>query len=132
MEYFGSGVWSNGARWLDGTAPPPGGDAALALRFAGDLARAYTATNDLGAPFVLNRLILDPNTFGPITIASDAGKSLELGGNDPQVVKVGTGMASVTSSLTLRGTGGTTRGRWWSMRRCETSRSHRGLQCRLW
>src|SRR4029434_1404057 len=51
------GFWSNVLRGRDATAPPAGGDPALILRFAGEFANAYTATNDLGAPFALNRMI---------------------------------------------------------------------------
>ena len=49
--------WSDDAKWLDGSAPPAGGDADLALRF--DVDRFLTATNDLGNPFLLRSLELN-------------------------------------------------------------------------
>src|SRR4051794_926032 len=84
-----SGVWSNDALWQDGTAPLAGGDPALVLRFIGNLPGFFLATNDLGAPFVLNRLILESHSFGSITIASASGMSLDFGGTSPVIAKAG-------------------------------------------
>ena len=101
-----SDVWSNDTLWQDNTAPPASGDPALVLRFIGDLPSSFQATNDLGAPFALNRLILESHSFGAITIASASGNSLDFAGTSPLLSKAGIGTATVSSPMTLHGSGG--------------------------
>src|SRR6185369_12483794 len=67
-----SNNWSNHASWLDGSAPAPGGSASLMLTFLSSGTSAFTATNNLGNPFLLNALILDTNATGVSTITSAA------------------------------------------------------------
>ena len=96
-----SANWSNSANWLDGSAPVAGGDASLALRFLASGASAFTATNDLGSPFILQQLILDSHSTGTLTIAGAAGQSLRLEGDAPIVGIAGSGDATISSNLQL-------------------------------
>jgi autotransporter-associated beta strand protein len=85
--YQFSGNWNVGSNWLGGIAPPTGGGTARILRFNANQF-GFTATNNLGAPFVLNGLMFDTIGSGnTITIASAAGNSLQFGGSNPFVVR---------------------------------------------
>src|SRR6187200_327881 len=75
-----SGNWSNNANWLGGTAPPAAGGSAVGLTFLNSGSLAWTATNDLGNPFVLNSLTLNSLSSGLGTIA---GTQLAFGGTTP-------------------------------------------------
>ena len=46
-----SGNWSTPALWLDGTAPPIGGDAGATFVFTNPASGAVTSTDDLFGPF---------------------------------------------------------------------------------
>ena len=102
-----SGNWSAAAPWLDNTAPAAGGSPLLSVLFAGDLATDYTATNNLGSPFVLNRLLFDTYSLLGVTIASAAGNSIELGGAAPAILQNGSGAVTISSPLIMHGATGT-------------------------
>ena len=94
-----SGVWSNGANWLDGSAPAAGGDLALTLRFTG--AGTLTASDDLAGPFFLNRLVFDTTGTGRLTVAASAGALLRFAGGAPRIELRGAGSATLSAPLTL-------------------------------
>src|SRR4051794_27635044 len=72
---FSVGPWSP-------STPSWGGGVATVLRF--NPGAPYTATNDLGAPFAMNGLIVNSSTSGnPITLANDVGNQLSLVANGP-------------------------------------------------
>ncbi len=75
-----SSLWSGKANWLDGSAPLAGGATDLTLRFAPANPNPFQANNDLGNPFVVNRLVLANDSTGELTIGNMSGDSVELGG----------------------------------------------------
>ncbi len=103
-----SALWSLDAAWLDGSAPSIGGGPDLVLRFLNDGADTFTATNNLGAPFFLNRLVLDNDATGAITIRSAAGSSLQFAGAAPLIQFSGRGTSEVASELFLNASDGST------------------------
>src|SRR6184192_2152051 len=66
-----STTWSAGP-W-NGGIPPYGGGANQGLLFKAVGVQAYTATNDLGTPFLLNGVYFNHSGTGSITIASSIG-----------------------------------------------------------
>src|SRR5688572_12596152 len=54
----GSGLWSDHAHWLDGSAPPVGGDPALAIKILNPQGASVTAELDMGH-FQLNSLTVE-------------------------------------------------------------------------
>jgi len=105
-----SAPWSLPANWLGGNAPPAGGGAGVTLTFGNSGAFAWTATNDLGNPFVLNGFTLDSLSSGLGTIA---GSTLQFNGAGALLSNTGTGNWTISnpidlaSDLTLGGVGGT-------------------------
>jgi autotransporter-associated beta strand protein len=96
-----SGTWSDPTKWQGGVAPPAGGSATTALTFAAAGSTAYTATNNLGNPFALERLTFESTSAGLLTIASASGNSLSFGGVNPVILVNGSGGATVSSGLQL-------------------------------
>ena len=103
-----SALWSLDSVWLDGSAPPVGGAPDLVLRFLNVGADTFTATNDLGAPFVLNRLVLGNASTRALTIGSAFGSSLQLAGTAPGIDFSGRGASEVTSDFFLNASKGST------------------------
>ncbi len=99
-----SGNWSVGANWNPGV---PTSGATTVLNFSGANA-TYTATNDLGNPFVVNGITFGQR-FNTTTIASAASNSLELGGANPFITTPVVGGidpnstigANITSAISL-------------------------------
>jgi autotransporter-associated beta strand protein len=98
-----SGNWSEDSKWLDGTAPPAGGDPDLTLQFT----RGVATTNDLGA-FQLNRLRFEPFLTGTLTVASGAGSSLVFGGQRPVIEALNISDSILSSPITLNPASGDT------------------------
>ena len=66
----GSGLWSDAARWTDGTAPAAGGNQNLLLRFPNGLGSA--STNDFSGTFLARRLnVSGAATVGAFTLAGN-------------------------------------------------------------
>ncbi len=97
-----SGSWSDPVSWLDGSAPLPGGGAALTLRFAppGSLTDSV-ATNNLAGAFSLNRLVFERNAANAFSLAGAAGASLRFTGVDPRIELRGTGDNFITLPVSL-------------------------------
>ncbi len=99
-----SGNWSDGTRWLDGTAPPIGGGATQILEFDASGATAYTATNDRGNPFSLNGYIFNSSSSGLISLANASSNALTFvanGGTNPTITQIGSGAATIDQSMTV-------------------------------
>ncbi|MCF7674164.1 MAG: leucine-rich repeat protein, partial [Akkermansiaceae bacterium] len=95
-----SGNWSDAAKWTNdqssGTAPGAAGRTNYTLNF--NLAGTYTATNDLNAGFLLNRLQVGSAT---VTLV---GSSLTFAANGttlPRINKVGPSPASISNPIGL-------------------------------
>src|SRR6266576_3771573 len=110
-----SGNWSNAANWSGGTLPVAGNT--NTLQFSSPLSTAYTATNDLGSPFVLRTLSV--GTFGGAgATVTMAGNSLEFQTSDlaaPDQIVLNAGNLLLNNNLifdndTLMGSGNTTTG----------------------
>ena len=69
---FASGNWSNGGNWSGGNPPPSVNTTDLI--FPGILDQAYTATNDIGTPFVLHSLSFDNQADMDFCMASEERK----------------------------------------------------------
>ncbi|HEX5176533.1 MAG TPA: hypothetical protein VFV83_05870, partial [Chthoniobacteraceae bacterium] len=102
-----SGKWSERFNWLDGTPPPNGGGDDLTLRFSGSSDDTIIAVNDLGTPFLLNRLILESNSSNPFTIQGPASV-LQFCGSDPGIKQVGDGTVILDHAVTLASASGVT------------------------
>ena len=63
---------SDNAQWLDGSAPAAGGAADLTVRLAPAHPGTWIAQNDLGAPFLLNRLVL-ASDFASVFVKNISG-----------------------------------------------------------
>src|SRR4051812_43420913 len=63
------GNWSDSSKWLGNSAPPSGGGVLTELRFTGAGGNT-TAFNDLGSPFLANRLSLDYAGSGIFTVSA--------------------------------------------------------------
>jgi autotransporter-associated beta strand protein len=104
--------WSVGP-WTP-AAPVYGGAANIVPQFNNTTATAYTASNDLGASFLLNGLYLNGTSSGAIVIASAAGNSLRFisnGADLPVIQQSGAAAATVSApirfntGLTIGGSG---------------------------
>lgn len=102
-----SGNWSIGTNWQGSVAPAAGGSDSTALIFTNTYPAGYTATNDLGNPFVLNGLTF-AGRYGygtsatQVTVASATNNSLRLVGASGASITLQTSAnARVTSSLDL-------------------------------
>ena len=86
-----TGNWSDGTKW--GGSAPTGTNATDVLVFGGDVALAYTATNNVAvARFQLNQLTLQTTDAG--VTGNDnfiAGSALQLTGTAPQILDSGKG-----------------------------------------
>lgn len=114
-----TGLWSGISSWLDQlsqpTAPPTGTNSSDELVFSGNVGTAaapttYTATNDIGTLFALNRVTLNAaNTGGDISkpshiiAASTASNVLNFSGANREIIQNGAG--AVTFSGGIRSTG---------------------------
>ncbi|MES2573289.1 MAG: autotransporter-associated beta strand repeat-containing protein, partial [Verrucomicrobiota bacterium] len=99
--WIGAGSWNENANWLDGSAPLFGADPALALRFSSVTA----SNNNIAALFPVNRLILDNDSGGNLSIG---GSSVRMTGPDPVIEIAGVGNTNVSAALTFSPTQGTT------------------------
>jgi autotransporter-associated beta strand protein len=91
-----AGNWSDGSKWTVGTSPSSVGIESYVLNF--NVLGTYTATHDLGAGFLLNRL-----NFGGSTVVL-AGNGLALaanGSNLPQVNQDSASMVTLSTPLGL-------------------------------
>ena len=92
----GGTSWTQDSAWLDGSAPPVGGDPGLTLGF-GPLS---SSTNDLPGAFTLNRLLLNyDQTATGWTIAGVTGSSFLFSGTNPGIVMDGLSQTSLTIPL---------------------------------
>ena len=95
-----TGVWSSGANWNVGTAPPSA--PATELTFTATGASSYTATNDIANPFLLRRLAFDNLSTGMITIAPAAGGgAITFAGTAPELDNFGSGAVVLSMPLNL-------------------------------
>jgi autotransporter-associated beta strand protein len=106
-------LFSDPANWQGGTAPLVGGGAADTLRFAPP-AFSLVASNDRGdpglgspAPFSINRIEFASSNTGT-QVANATGNTLQLAGANPVVTQSGPGNATISGSLTLAPTAGST------------------------
>jgi autotransporter-associated beta strand protein len=76
-----------------------------ALQFTSFDSNAYTADNDIGAPFVLNSLALNNNSYSSYTVGSFAGKGLEFSGANPTITLSGSGNLTLGFLASGMGTG---------------------------
>jgi fibronectin-binding autotransporter adhesin len=95
-----AGNWSTNANWLDGSAPPVGGDPALEIEFGSGAAAAVTSVLDLGV-FSLHKLGFRGRAASSFQISAAPGSSLRFAGADPQIAFDGLTSATVTSPLVL-------------------------------
>jgi T5SS/PEP-CTERM-associated repeat protein len=96
------GNWSIGGNWSGGTAPSSG--AATTLTFINPATTAYTATNDIANPFLLNGLTFTNNANTTVTIAATApggALSFSANGTTNPTIGLGSGAASITAPVTL-------------------------------
>lgn len=84
----GSGVWSDSTHWLDGSAPPVGGDPALAIRILNPQGTSVLSQLDTG-PFVLNSLTLEPRLASSLQVLGASGSSFRFGGTNPEIINLG-------------------------------------------
>jgi fibronectin-binding autotransporter adhesin len=103
-----SGNWSAGSNWLGGTPPGVGGGSTVQLAFSNTANGNVTASNDLGNPFVLNRMDLQPRyglifgappTFLGTTIDNVAGNSLRFEGSGASIQQLSSAVSRVASGL---------------------------------
>ena len=104
-----SANWSLPGAWIDGTAPPAGGAADLALRFENFTTAGYTATNDLGTPTQVNRITLRNESPNALIVANASGSSIDFSGAAPQLVFGGGGKSVLGASSWLNAADGITR-----------------------
>lgn len=102
------GLWSEAANWRELTAPPAGGGDSVALVLEGG--GTGTLTNDLGSPFLLNRLTLAPwygYVFGvprtPVTwtVVNAPGNQLQFTGAGARLGIEGPGSVSFDADAIL-------------------------------
>lgn len=95
-----SGVWSSGANWKGGTAPPSAPATELIFSSTGN--SSYTATNDIANPFLLRRLVLDNTGSGTITLAqAGGGGALTFTGTSPVLENNSSGAVTIAMPLIL-------------------------------
>jgi len=95
------GWWSDDANWADGTAPGPGGSAALALRFTAPSATNATSIHDLNDEFLINLLVFEPAAGESLTLSSLGTKRLALSGPQSRIIQSGPGEVTITAPLAL-------------------------------
>jgi autotransporter-associated beta strand protein len=93
-----SGNWSSPGNWASSNVPPAGGGTSVGLTFLNTAAAAWTATNDLGNPFVLNSLTLNSSSGALATIA---GSPLAFDGAGAAVTNNGVGNWAVSAPVAL-------------------------------
>lgn len=121
-DYTKSGAWSVGGNWTNGGAPTAGGSGSYILEFGGTGGSAYTATNDCGAGFLLNKLLLTSDSSvtnvigGQSLLFTNAGAGIvqhsdgwftitnRIGWTDPFSIS-DSGVGGVILSNVLAGTG---------------------------
>ncbi len=93
-----TGNWNTAGNWLPAAIPVSG--SSTALTFGGNA--SYTATNNIGAGFQLNKLTLT-NTVGRVTIAGSSLDFVSTGGTTPTIshTTVGTEAATISADLIL-------------------------------
>lgn len=101
-----SGNFSSASNWLGGVAPSAGGVNNYLLQFNAGLATTYTASNDLGAPFLLNSIVFTSNSTAAVTVANAAANTLEFQGATPGIVQSAFGAVTVSAAFTLNPTSG--------------------------
>jgi T5SS/PEP-CTERM-associated repeat protein len=93
-----SGNWSVPGNW--DTLPASGTTTSLVFNNTG--ATGYTATNDLGNPFVLNLMSFVNTGTGTITIApAAAGGVISFAGNSPALTQNGSGAVAISNPINL-------------------------------
>ncbi len=102
-----SGLFSNYANWLDGSAPPVFGANDLRLRFniSGD--EPITATNDIGSVLFVNSFDLTNNnpqlfTIADAAIAPPARTSFRLAGSAPRIEFGGISTTAISSDISVQ------------------------------
>lgn len=81
--FSGTANWSAGT-WSPGT-PPAGGGTGVSLFFNGSAATGYTASNDLGTPFVVNSIQFGRFFTTSSSFTNAGANTLELGGANPSI-----------------------------------------------
>src|SRR5262245_46448375 len=92
---FATSNWNNAANWSPGL--PVSGNT-TDLLFPGLLDIAYTATNDLGNPFVLRTMTFNNQSGGALTIA---GTQIQLNGANAGFVNNGPGTLTISAPIDL-------------------------------
>jgi autotransporter-associated beta strand protein len=100
-----TGNWNTGANWTPDGVPLSSETTELVF---GGTATPYTATHNLGTPFVLNILRLQNNIAGVTqTLSADVSSTLDFAANgltNPTLVKTGAGDFSIDIPLVLNST----------------------------
>lgn len=91
--------WGVGANWTP-TGPPPSA-ATTTLTFGGTGGTAYTSTNDVANPFVLNGITFNSAATVTNIIAGSALNFSANGGTNPTVTQAGAGAFTIRNALTL-------------------------------
>ena len=107
--------WSSSVDWIaPGPAGPPASAIDTILSFDGSGSTAYTSTDDIAGPFLLNGLTLNSTATVTETISGTAGNPLTFsanGGTNPTISASGSGSFAIGNDLalaaptTLTGTG---------------------------
>ena len=98
----GTGLWSDAARWTDGTAPAAGGSQNLLLRFPNGLGNA--STNDFSGTFLARRLnVSGAATVGAFTLAGNPiALTNDVSGTAPKISVQAPGAWLVQSPILAR------------------------------
>ncbi|NQT93051.1 MAG: hypothetical protein HQ559_09835, partial [Lentisphaerae bacterium] len=89
-----SGNWSVDENWTNGAAPSSGGDTTYILEFGGSGSTTYSAANDLGNGFLLNRLRFTSSSSANSAIS---GQSLMF--NNGGIEQNGAGVFSIANTM---------------------------------
>lgn len=103
-----SGNWSDSNNWLNGSVPSSDGTAlnsAAVIQFTGSGSTSYTATNDLGDPFLLLGLTFSSTSTQPINLGGGAlsfspGPAASGGTGVAFINQNGTGTVNVANDFT--------------------------------
>ena len=95
---LGDGSWSDGAQWVGTLAPPSA--ATTDLIFGGSGATPYTSTNDFGAPFLLNSIVLQSAATAAETITGGTIEFTNDGAELPAIVEQGSGAFTIFAEIT--------------------------------
>src|SRR5262245_37668576 len=92
-----SGSWSEPARWTAMPVPAP----STVLFFSPTGAQTYTATDDVGGPFLLNAINFGGTSSGSITIAAGSLSMLRFAGAVPAINNISTSQITLGGRLSI-------------------------------